>query len=198
MKKYFTMNTLYIMAAIIAVSAFLLPRAIDAINLHINGISYIAEQTEEYYKITDPIEGEYTIEIDLNNLESNAGQMLFDDGENKISVLEVLQQEEAGYEVIFRSHGSELADGAALVSGIDHSRAGKGFSHAILAEAYARIDHDEPYQLTPSISSGLSYLDGDRFGFYLSNAAEDDAIAKVTVTNLQLNLWAKMWGPEDF
>ena len=118
MKKHLNMNTLYLAAAIIAVSAFMLPRVIEAVNLHLNGISYIADQTEEYYKITEPVEGEYTVELDLNDLENNEGKILYDDGDSQISVMKVVEQEEMGYEVVFRSHAKELPDGAVLVSGI--------------------------------------------------------------------------------
>lgn len=190
MRKFANMNTLYIAAAIIAVSALLLPRGIEAINLHVNGISHIAEQVDDYFKITEPVDGEFKVDLDLKNLESNEGKILFDDGESQISVLEVVPQEEAGYEVIFRSHGAELPNGAALVSGVDHVRADDGLSQSLLAEALAGVEGKEASQLTPSDSSGLIHHDGDQFGFYLDAAAEDEI--EVTVTNLQLNLWIKI------
>ena len=189
MKKYFTMNTLYIAAAIIAVTAFLLPRVIEAVNLHVNGISYIAEQTEEYYKITDPIDGEYSVELDLNDLASNEGKILFDDGESRISVGEVVEREEAGYEVMFRSRAAEQPHGAVLVSGVDHARTETGLAQSIEAEARVDGNGEEAVSLTPSRWSGLIYHDGDRFGFYLDAPAEDASIVEVTVSNLQLNLW---------
>lgn len=187
MKKFANMNTLYIVAAIIAVSAFLLPRAIEAINLHMNGISHIAEQTEEYYKITDPIDGEFTVELNLNDIESNRGKILFDDGESRISVLQVVPREDAGYEVMFRSHAAEQPHGAVLVSGVDHFRTGNGLSQSLEAEAVSNGGEDVP--LTPSSGSGLIYHDGDRFGFHLDAPEGDAEEVEVTVTNLQLNLW---------
>lgn len=188
------MNTLYITVAVIAISAFMLPRVIEAVNLHIHGISYIAEQTEGYFKVTEPIEGEFTVELDLSNPESNEGKILFDDGDNSISVLDVVPQEKTGYEVIFRSHGSERADGAALISGVAHEYTDKGFTHSLEAEAQASIDGGEPFELSPSSSTGLSYRDGDRFGFIL-DAPSESATASMTVRNLQLNLWAEIWWP---
>ena len=195
MKKYLNMNSLYIVAAIIAVSAFLLPRVIEAVNLQVNGISHIAEQVDDYYKITEPVEGEFTVELDLKDLEINEGKILFDDGETKISVLEVVEREEAGFEVIFRSYGTELPDGAALVSGVDHVRTETGLSQSIKAEAQVDFSDGEAIELTPSSGSGLIYHDGDHFGFYLDAPAEDAGKVEVTVTNLQLNLWAEMWYP---
>lgn len=189
MKKYLNMNTLYIAAAIIAVSAFLLPRVIEAINLQVNGISHIAEQVDDYYKITEPVDGEFTVELDLNDLASNEGKILFDDGESQISVLEVVQRKETGYEVIFRSHGKELQNGAALVSGIDHLRTETGLVQSIYAVGEVVGNDREAISLRPSSWSGLDYHDGDRFGFYLDAPAEDANTVEVTVTNLQLNLW---------
>lgn len=189
MKKYLNMNTLYIVAAIIAVSAFLLPRAIEAINLHVNGISHIAGQVDDYYKISEPVDGEFTLELDLNDLASNEGKILFDDGDSRISVKEVVEREEAGYEVIFRSHGVEQSNGAVLVSGVDHFRTETGLSQSIEAEAQADFSDGEAIELTPSSGSGLIYHDGDHFGFYLDTPAEGANKVKVTISNLQLNLW---------
>ncbi len=198
MKKYLNMTPLYIAAAIIAVSAFMLPRVIEAINLHIHGIAYIAEQTEEYYKITEPIDGEYTVELDLKDLESNKGKILYDDKGSQISVLTVTSSEKDKYEVIFRSHGTERPDGAALISGVDHAFTDTAFVHTIKAEAEASFDGGETVELIPSSSTGLSYPDGDSFGFYLQTSAEDGGTLTLTVTNLQLNLWAKKWDIEDY
>ncbi|WP_422124264.1 hypothetical protein DHX103_05435 [Planococcus sp. X10-3] len=189
MKKYATMNTLYIVAAIIAVTAFVLPRGIDTVNLHIHGISHIAEQVDDYYKIAEPVDGKYTVEIDLNNLQSNEGKVLFDDGESQITVLEVVPRESAGFEVIFRSRAAEQPHGAVLVSGVDHARTDSGFSHDIEAKAEAVNKDGESYDLTPADSTGLSYHDGDRFGFFLDVSEGDADEVEVTVTNLQLNLW---------
>ncbi|WP_084243878.1 hypothetical protein [Planomicrobium okeanokoites] len=186
MKKHLNMNTLYLAAAIIAVSAFMLPRVIEAVNLHLNGISYIADQTEEYYKITEPVEGEYTVELDLNDLENNEGKILYDDGDSQISVMKVVEQEEKGYEVVFRSHAKDLPEGAVLVSGIAHDNTEDGSTHSIEAEATAGKD---AHQLSPSTATGLSYKDGDHFGFYLDAPAEEADKVAMTVTNLQLNLW---------
>lgn len=188
MKKFATMNTLYIVVAIIAVSAFLLPRAIDAINLHVNGISHIAEQVEDYYKIADPVDGEHSVTLDLNDLAGNKGKLLFDDGDSQISVWEVVSLEGAGYEVMFRSRGKELETGAVLVSAVDHTRNGSELSQSFTAEAFADID-GEAVALTPSSGSGLVYHDGDRFGFYLDAPERGAGEVEVTVTNLQLNLW---------
>lgn len=197
LKSFFNMNTLYITAAIIAASAFMLPRVIEAVNLHIHGISYIAEQTEEYFKITEPIDGEFAVELNLIDPESNEGKILFDDGDNTISVLEVVPRDETGYEVIFRSHASERADGAALISGVEHDYTDEGFTHPFKAEAIASIDGGEPFELSPTGSTGLSYQDGDQFGFILDASSADSVSAKVTVTNLQLNLWAEIWWPQS-
>ena len=55
------------------------------VNIQIQGLSYVANDVDGYYN-ADPIEGEYTVEIYLSDLGSNAGTVLSDDGENQIYV----------------------------------------------------------------------------------------------------------------
>ncbi|MCM3610032.1 hypothetical protein M4S82_02145 [Planococcus sp. MERTA32b] len=192
MKKILNMSALYITAVIIAVSAFMLPRVIEAVSLHIHGISHIAEQTEDYYHITEPIEDEYSVELDLTDPESNKGKVLFDDGDNTVSVLEVVPRGESGFEVIFRSRGSERADGAALISGVEHGYTEDGFTHSLKAEAVAAFDNGEPVELSSANSTSLIHRDGDQFSFLMDTPSDSEA-ASITLSNLQLNLWGEIW-----
>lgn len=180
---------------IIAVSSFLIPQAIDIYHLQAQGINHIAEDAERYMNNAHTMEGDYTVTIDLIDPESNEGKSLFEDGEgNKIYVSKIVENE-SGYEVIFRSSGTYSRGGATLVSGIEHYRNINGYTHELKAEAHATYN-DDTFKLTPSSSSALHSLSGDEFGFYLFPPAidvdlEKESTIEVTLTNLQLNLWAK-------
>ncbi|CDQ20242.1 hypothetical protein [Halobacillus karajensis] len=122
--------------------------------------------------------------------------MLFEDSENKIYVTKVTHSD-SEYEVTFRSSGSYDSGGATLISGLEHARNNNSFTTHFKAEAEATYK-GEPYELSPSGSSGLNYRDGDQFGFYLfppnqmkNIDLKEDPLIEVTITNLQINLWVK-------
>ncbi|RDY69074.1 hypothetical protein DXT76_17420 [Halobacillus trueperi] len=195
-RRLFHLNTLYILMAIFVIGILLIPRIIEGFHLQSKGISYVTSNIEGYYHKTFPLEGKYTVEINLSDLESNEGKVLFEDSENKIYVTKVTRSGST-YEVTFRSSGSYDADGATLVSGLEHARNTKGFTRHFKAEAEA-VYNDETYELTPSGSSGFHYRNGDKFGFYLfpPNQMEKiqlkkEPIIKVTISHLQVNLWVK-------
>ncbi|MFD1038388.1 hypothetical protein ACFQ3N_08245 [Virgibacillus byunsanensis] len=195
MKKYLNLNTVYIIAAIIAVGFLFVPRVIEIVNLRVQGISYVANDVENYHNNAHPIEGVYTIEIDLNQLENNEGKVLYDgDKETQIYVSKVIIHNEEDLEVSFRSKGNYSLGGATLVSGVKHESSKNGFTKSFQAESKATYKGDT-YKLSPSGSSGLNYHNGDEFGFYFTFPdeidLEEESRVDVTVTNLYLNLWAK-------
>ncbi|MCP3029479.1 hypothetical protein [Halobacillus sp. A5] len=195
-RRLFSLNTLFILMAIIAVGILLIPRIIEGYQLQSKGISYITSNIEDYYHKTFPQEGEHTVEIDLSDLESNEGKVLFEDSENKIYVTNVTHSG-SEYKVTFRSSGSYDKDGATLVSGLEHVHNNNGFTSHFNAEAEA-VYKGETFDLSPSESSGLNYRDGDEFGFYLippeqmkNIDSKEEPAVEVTVTNLQVNLWVE-------
>ena len=196
LRKLFNLNTLYILLAIIAIGILVIPRIIEGIHLQSKGISYLTSNIEDYYHKTFPQEGKYTVEIDLSDIESNEGKVLFEDSENKIYITEVTHSG-SEYEVTFRSSGNYDTGGATLVSGLEHIRNNNGFTSHFKAEAEA-VYKGETYELSPSGSSRLNYLDGDQFEFHLfppnqmkNIDIKEDPIIEVTITNLQVNLWVK-------
>ncbi|MFG6149336.1 hypothetical protein [Halobacillus sp. B23F22_1] len=195
-RKLFNLNTLYILMAITVIGFLLIPRISEGINLQSKGISYITNNIEDYYHKTFPEEGKYSVELDLSDLESNEGKVLFENSENKIYVTKVMHNG-SDYEVTFRSSGSYDTGGATLVSGLEHARNHNGFTSHFKAEAEA-VYKDETYESSPSGSSGLNYRDGDEFGFYLfpqdqkgNMDLKEDPLIEITITNLQVNLWVK-------
>jgi hypothetical protein len=196
MKRLLNLNTLFIVAIIIAVSALFIPRVIEIFNLQAQGITYFTTDIENYYNNAHPIEEEFSIEIDLKNLEINSGKELFDDGENRIYLSRIISHNAKDFELFFRSSGSYSLGGATLVSGLKHKHNNDGIISDFQAEGTAMYMKNT-IKLSPTVSSGLKYLDGDEFGFQLelpepiASETEGDVLIDVVITNLYLNLWAK-------
>lgn len=167
------------------------------LNLWINGISVIANDVEDYRTHSYPVDGEYTVKIDLSDFDSNEGKVLYDDGENQIYVEKVLFHDKSEYGISFRSSGTYSLRDATLVSGIEHVRTENGFTSFNHVNATATYREDS-FKISPSGSSGLNYRDGDSFGFYLfphdkevDFDIEKDAIIEVKLSNLYMNKWEK-------
>ncbi|TYS62079.1 hypothetical protein FZD47_18535 [Bacillus infantis] len=196
MKRFLNLNTVYMVAAIIVLGVLFLPRAVDIYNLRTQGINYFTNDIENYHNIAHPIEGEYTIEIDLNNLDKNKGKVLFDDEENQIYVSKVIAHNTNEYELFFRSSGSSSLGGATIISGVEHKPNNEGLISKFQAKAEATY-RGNTCELIPSKYSGLNYSDADEFGFYLELPKElvpdfeEEGMIDVTVTNLYMNLWAE-------
>ncbi|WP_391117123.1 hypothetical protein [Psychrobacillus sp. L3] len=166
------------------------------LNLWINGISVIANDIEGYRLHSYPVDGEYSVKIDLNNIDSNEGKVLYDDGENQVYVEKVLVNGQS--EVYFRSSGNYSLRGATLVSGNEHARIDNGFTSINHVNATATYQ-GESFKIYQSGSSGLNYRDGDSFGFYLLLTddkgvdvdIEKDSIIEVKLSNLYMHNWEK-------
>lgn len=166
-------------------------------NLWINGIGIIANDVEDYYYTAFPVDGEYSVEIDLNDLESNEGKVLFDDGESEIYVSEVIFRND-NYELHFRSSGKFDMGGASLVSAIEHPRTDLGVTTKEIRAKVNGTYNGKTFKLWNASLSSLNYRDGDSFGYYLIPEEaeieldlEKESVMMVTVSNLYMNLWAK-------
>ncbi len=137
-----------------------------AINLWFYGISNIADNVKDYHLELEPIDGEYSVMIDLSDLKSNEGKVLYDDGENQIYVSDVIVRNKTDYEVYFRTSGKYNLHGATLVSGIEHNRVQDSFTSNFFAIAKATYQGNT-FKIYESGTSGLNYQDGDSFGLYL-------------------------------
>ncbi|MDG5471131.1 hypothetical protein P6709_05180 [Jeotgalibacillus sp. ET6] len=193
MKKLLNLNTLYIAAGIIALGAFFIPLGVDQYNLRTQGIYYFTDNMENYHTNAHPIEEEYTVDIDLTNLESNKEKVLFDDGENQIYVSKVTEPRPNEYELFFRSSGDFSTGGAMIVSGVEHKHTLDGWQTTFQAEAEAAYNGNT-YTLSPLDYSGLSSNETDEFAFHLElpdEILEEEGIIDVAVANLYLNIWAE-------
>jgi hypothetical protein len=171
--------------------------------LWMDGLRYIVTNTNEYkYEKGHLVDGEYTVDIDLSDLQSNIGKELYNDGTHKIYVswVNVDSVNSGGYNIGFRSSGHYSLTGASLISGIHHTFVNESsFSSEVTAKMTSKYN-DEIYHNSLYSSSGINFKDGDEFGFYIfSNRAYDTneisldekGVVEVTVTHLYKNMWSK-------
>lgn len=56
------------------------------------------------------------IEVDLNNIESNIGKLIYDDGKCTIEIERIVKENNGIYNVFFRTHGTYKSQGGTLVT----------------------------------------------------------------------------------
>lgn len=168
-----------------------------SINLWFYGIGDIADNVKDYYLELEPLDGEYSVMIDLSDPKSNKGKFLYNDSVHQIYVSDVIVKNEANYEVYFRTSGKYDLHGATLVSGTEHKRLQGGFTHNFLASAKATY-RGHTFIIYESGTSGINYKDGDYFGLYLiphdtgvTIDISENPIIKVTLSNLIMHKWGR-------
>jgi hypothetical protein len=165
------------------------------------GISYIAGSVDSYSYSHTLLDDEYSVEIDLSDLDSNKGKVLYNDGIHQIVVDSVDNTgtiNSGGYRIHFRSKGTYSLSGATLISGFIQS-----ISSYIYEDMTARLTSEYKgmrYEGSVMGMTGLNYRDGDMFSFYLfpyesyydgTITLNEDGKVKVTVTNLCKNIWSR-------
>ncbi|GIP53300.1 hypothetical protein [Paenibacillus vini] len=160
------------------------------------GISSIANNTEKYSDEAGYVlDGSYTIQIDLADIQSNIGKELYNDGRHKIIVEEINNSgvSAEGINIGFRSFGDYSTDGATLISGVHHkTNNDRTFSTLMTAQLIAKYKNKQ-YGGAISGVSGLNYKSGDDFSFNINpvEALRDKGKVELTVSNLYLNIWKK-------
>lgn len=139
------------------------------------------------------IPGSWSVELDLTDLESNAGKVLYEDDTGcRITVQAVDvngKTREAGYRVWFRAYGAYDRTGGHLVSGCQSMPVGKTtYTLSSSASMTAAVDNIS-YPCSEAGASSLIYKDGNMFGFHLNPRAPQDfayipidGLDKITVT----------------
>lgn len=174
------------------------------LGLWIDGMRYVVGNTDKYnYEEGNMVDGEYSVYIDLSDLQSNMGKELYNDGTHKIYVNWVHNsgnKNTGAYEIGFRSSGYYSLTGASLVSGIQHLMIDES---SITSEITAKMTskyNGETYDNFYSGSSGINFKDGDEFSFYLfphsaydtnEISLDEKGVVEVTVTNLYKNMWTE-------
>ncbi|WP_088104209.1 hypothetical protein [Halalkalibacter urbisdiaboli] len=172
------------------------------IGLWTGGIAEKANNTKDFTTTKSHfIAGDYSISIDLSNLESNIGKELYNDGKHTIYVSSVNNtgsENTGGYSISFRSSGRISLNAASLVSGVQHARINEhSFTNIMTAKMTAEYN-GKIYESPISGVSGLNYKDGDEFGFYIfphesyqEIRLNEQGVVGLTVSNLYKNIWSK-------
>ena len=165
------------------------------------GLAYLQNSQDKYDLMHQTDANAYTMEIDLNDLESNIGKRLWEDGEQYMEVVLVdgNEQKYGGYRIFFQSHGMYDLSGGRLNSGIKHIRLGENSNTSELTAKLIATYNGVSYEANRQGQTGLNWHDGDMFGFYLfPDEAYDEGVplenaGKVTITlyNLTEHTWTR-------
>jgi hypothetical protein len=196
-------KTTIILISVITIIMFTL-WFIGVIGLWLNGMAYIANNTKEFNDTEGHlISGEYSVSINLDDLKSNIGKELHNDGESKIYVSWIDNtgsSNTGGYRIGFRSSGQYSLNGATLISGAHHETVNdKSFRYYMTAEMTVKYK-EKIYISSEFCISGLNYKDGDEFAFYIFPSKAYDngevslnekGIVELSIKNLYKNIWTK-------
>lgn len=124
------------------------------------------------------IPGSWSVELDLTDLESNAGKVLYEDETGyRITVQAVDlngKTREAGYRVWFRAYGVYDHTGGHLVSGCQSMPVDKTTYTLSSSASMTAAVGATSYPCSEAGASGLIYKDGNMFGFHLNPRAPQD------------------------
>lgn len=166
------------------------------------GIAYLAEDLSRYTYSASVDPKEYTVEIDLSDLKSNAGKIIYKKEECYIEIYQIDNYGvfAGGYRVFFRSHGRFAHHEGLLVSGVKHNATEERYFTYKTEAALECTYHGKTYICPVQGNSGLNYRDGDMFGFYLfpGDAYGSDGIpeqnagtATIKISRLIENIWTE-------
>lgn len=119
--------------------------------------------------------GDFSVELDLVDLKSNTGKILYQDDSGCRIIIDMVDNPYADeYRVWFRAHGSYDRKGGSLVSGCQSILVDKtSWSFRMESAMTAAVD-GIAYPCSVAGSSGLLWNDGNQFGFYLNPYREGD------------------------
>jgi hypothetical protein len=174
------------------------------LGLWTSGMAYIADNTKDFTDTNGYVmQGEYEVSINLDDLLSNDGKELYNDGRRRIYVSLVNNtgnSNTGGYSIVFKSCGEYSLSGASLVSGIHHKTVGENsFTMDMSAKMTAQYK-GKVYDSGVFGTSGLNHKDGDEFAFYIfpteayqngEITLDEKEIVYLTVTSLYYNVWTK-------
>ncbi len=162
------------------------------------GLAYINYESNDYMGKYSLDESVYTVEIDLDDLDSNTGKRIYENGDCYIEVglVHNAHPTNGGYRIIFSSYGvSDFVDGN-IVSGVSHRK-----SQSDLTATMEVVYNGITYATSTCGYGGLQETNTDTFGFYVfptevydNNLIPAEHIGTVTVklTNLTVNEWRRV------
>lgn len=162
------------------------------------GLSYMFHESHDYMLSVSLDENVYTLEIDLNDLDSNTGKKIYENGDCyiKVGLVHTAHEKNGGYRVIFQSYGvSDYIEGK-IVSGLLYHG-----SHTDLSAKMQTTYNGVTYDCSSCGYGSIGEDNTDTFGFYLfpTEAYETDAVSTestgtvtVALTNLREHEWRRI------
>ncbi len=182
----------YLNLAIILLTITIITLIITGItSFWINGLGYVAGNPEKYKVSHEILEGSYSLKINLNDLESNNGKIIYNDRKNKIYIDDITWKDD-GYRINFRSTGNYSLHGGTLISGIKHDYIeNQGYFTIKTAQLIVLYKGNETQAKFIGVSS-INYKDGDDFSFFIKPISEysGDSIT-IKLVDLCKNTWNK-------
>ncbi len=136
------------------------------------------------------LDGNYTIEINLNNLESNKGKILFDNKGSKIIIMDIEYDENNGYRIFFQCNSVLTKEGIYLNSLMCWNDSNEQ-------------DYKQVSELTVHYNGNIYSSnhqghrgDGTEIGYYLFDTNDDakEAAAKKGTANIEIdNIYENNW-----
>lgn len=161
------------------------------LGLWVNGLSSVAGNLNRYYYLQNSIEEECSFTINLKNLESNTGKVVYQNEDCYIDIQNIDLLSNGQYQIHFRSHGIYNIHGATLISGVVHyTNPNHSSSYSVEADLCCYIN--ENYYLCEIAGvSAINWKDGDSFGYYIPVEAitEESQTLTMTLSNLTKNIW---------
>ncbi len=100
--------------------------------------------------------------LDLGDLEANAGQVVYADGQCWIEIMQVSPDHHGGYDLFFKAHGVYGYQGGRLVTPLSRDYSQYPDGGLVTAVGGTRYAHS-----TYRSGGAAIHLDGDSFGFQL-------------------------------
>ena len=162
-----------------------------------DGISYIAENMNDYSYSYQKIDSAFEFSIDLKNPSKNIGKIVYQAEGCYIEISEI-QVNDNNAIVYFRTHGEYSRKSATLVSAIKHSSTPSHYFTYQNVATFENKYNGKSYICDLAGMSGLNHKDGDSFGYYLfpeeffeneKNSIENITSVPVAISNLVINNW---------
>lgn len=123
----------------------------------------------DYALAYEEIPGSQTLELDLTDLESNVGTVLYEDESGCRILVDAVDENRPGeYRVWFRAHGVYDRAGGELVSGCQSQPVEKTMWSPDLSASLTVSADGRDCPCSAAGYSGLIYRDGNFFGFHLN------------------------------
>ena len=167
-----------------------------------SGLSHIHRNTNDYALIYSDESSETSTELNLNDLESNVGKIIWQKDKQYIEITSIncKRLHKGEYDIYFKSHGVYNTNEGVLTTAVKHIRVDENsFADTMMGDMFVNINGIS-YPCERRSNSSIMYKDGDTFGFsfcleeILGNdftSCETVGTVEITFENLVEHRWTK-------